>query len=94
MKSPELLEATASEPLSLQEEYEMQGEHLIDTINISISPSSLASPYTTFFLEKWHVDDDSMFNLPLPITIICELICLTNSSPRIDFYRPLEIHRC
>jgi hypothetical protein len=33
MKSPELLEATASEPLSLQEEYEMQGEHLGDTID-------------------------------------------------------------
>ena len=27
MASPELLENTASEPLSLQEEYEMQREH-------------------------------------------------------------------
>jgi len=30
MKSPELLEATASEPLSLEEEYEMQRESWLE----------------------------------------------------------------
>lgn len=32
MKSPELLEATASEPLSLEEEYEMQSESMVSRI--------------------------------------------------------------
>lgn len=42
MKSPELLEATASEPLSLQEEYEMQGEHLRDKTHYRYFVKSLS----------------------------------------------------
>lgn len=57
MKSPELLEATASEPLSLDEEFEMQ----------RMSPCVGSRMYQILILaiEKWHTDDDS--TLPLHI---------------------------
>lgn len=48
MKSPELLELTASEPLTLQEEYEMQRRSPPDCF-VALTEGT----------EKWHQDEDS-----------------------------------
>lgn len=79
MKSPELLETTASEPLSIEEEYEMQGQPAPHSV-ISLAGQSNRGIQSAHLLmldifsldvrltvvydpEKWHLDDDSQFHL-------------------------------
>jgi hypothetical protein len=60
MKSPELLETTASEPLSLEEEYDMQSEPLT-LLAVGLIADQSLKPLPGDPSGKWHLDDDSAY---------------------------------
>lgn len=53
MENPELQELTASEPLTLEQEYEMQS-------GFSHHPAMPQLGHAKLFVEKWREDEDSV----------------------------------